>query len=496
MKARDNTPGKQPLARPAHPGPGNDGDMARIAELIRDFAGIVRAQHTHQILYRAVATRMFLLGAGDIQHYQAVLTGPDGHQELEELVQLLTVQNTSFFRNRPQFEFLAEQALPELASKRSSNDQPLRVWSAGCSSGEEPYSIAMVLHLATPKLPAQVLATDISHQALAQARQGLYPNSARAMLPPQYRQLVQKQPAGWSPVPPVKALVEFAFHNLVTLPFPERGNSWDIIFCRNVLIYFNRETVQATIRRFHEVLAPGGYLFLGASESLFRLSDEFTIETSGEAFVYRKPLKGKATSSTPVSRRPARRSWKSPALQRIRPQRLPATSRDHDATMAAARRQLQLGNSDQAFTLLFGLTSRYPDIIEPYLLLGKVAADAGRLEEALSWHQAAAEIKPLDIAPRFLLAVLLYRSGRLQEAVEELRKLLFLDGDFFPGHYYLGIVASELGDDELAKRSWKNVLRAAQSPTSAATLHILQEHNLGKDELLAASRARLESLGH
>lgn len=481
----------------------DDLEMELIAGIVRDHAGIVRPRHGIHALRRAVSTRMFRRGTTTVRDYRMLLDNSRDKDELGELVELLTVQKTSFFRDRPQFDLLECTVLPGIIQLVQQDTEPVRIWSAGCSTGEEPYSIAMVLRRLLPHERSVVLATDISVQALEQARGARYNRADCASLTPSERSWFTVDQEQWSLRDEIRAAVEFDFHNLVTVPLPERGGLWHAIFCRNVLIYFNRETVLEIVRRFYDALIPGGYLFLGVSESLFQLTEEFELETSGEAFVYRKPLDGAAPRKEILDHPRPRQARRPPAVRPPIPpprQLPPAVDRNRptglDRVLRDARHKLACGDRAGAFKMLFDLTTRYPHATEPHMILGRVSADEGKLEEALSWYQAATEIQPLEIEPRFLLAVLLHRTGRDQEAANELRKLLFLDGGFSPGHFYLGIVASDLGDIDTALRSFRNVLRIDTLDPGGASARVLRGHNLTMDGLVSASRARLERLGH
>jgi chemotaxis protein methyltransferase CheR len=310
------------------------------------------------------------------------------------------------------------------------------------------------------------------------------------------RALFSPEAGDWRLHENVRSLVEFKLHNLVSFPYPLPSEGlWDVIFCRNVLIYFNRETVRGIIENFRRVLSPGGYLFLGVSESLFQLSEGFELISTGKAFVYRNP-DGKTKPARPV-RRPAPKKRPAPRrdLERlVRRPSAPKPATGLEASIQEARKMVTAGNRDAAFRLLFELTGEHPDAVEPYMLMGELALDRGALEEAWSWYQVVTDLQPTDIDSRFLLAIVLYRLGHDQEAAEHLRRLLFLDGGLALGHYYLGVVAHRLGDIDTALRSFRNALGCIESGGSEKEAELLGKHNLSLDELAEASQARLRQL--
>ncbi|HYN94477.1 MAG TPA: protein-glutamate O-methyltransferase CheR, partial [Pilimelia sp.] len=200
----------------------------------------------------------------------------------QRLVEELTVHESSFFRDAGQLAAVAEHVLPTLPG-------PIRIWSAGCANGQEPYSLAMLL-LERGHQNARVVATDISTRALARAEAGRYSDAALRGLSPERRAAwLARDGDDWSVAPAPRRMVTFARHNLAldVPPFPP--GACQLIFCRNVLIYFAPEAMMTTITRMRDWLPPGGVLVLGASESLWRVTEMFDLVSLNEAFVYRKP---------------------------------------------------------------------------------------------------------------------------------------------------------------------------------------------------------------
>lgn len=247
-----------------------------IAARIRESTGIVLADSKRDLVHGRLARRLRTLGCASFGDYLKRLDAPDGADEQTVLVNALTTNLTGFFRENHHFDTLARDALPGIIN--SSRTRRLRIWSAGCSSGQEPYTIAMVLRDTIPALQrwdALVLATDIDSDMIAQARTGQYDAEAAATIPPAARAAhTTTLPDGQVAMSDgLKTLIRFKRLNLIG-PWPMTGQ-FDIIFCRNVVIYFDKDTQRVLFDRYADILRPDGWLFIGHSESLYRVSDRF-----------------------------------------------------------------------------------------------------------------------------------------------------------------------------------------------------------------------------
>jgi chemotaxis protein methyltransferase CheR len=249
----------------------------------------------------------------DLSNYVARLdTDPDA---LQGLLNRVTVQETSFFRDPGQFDALASTVLPAL---RETGER-VRVWSAASANGQEPYSLAMVLAEAG-LVDWEVIATDISTSAVARTRAGRYQERELSGLSAERRRRyvvpVDGRGSEWEVVPALRDKVHVSRHNLAADPPPFPAGSCHVVLCRNVLIYFGREEVVALLDRLSAWLPPGGYLFLGYSESLWQVTDRFSPVRIGDAFVYRNgPAPARDASPAPSGhkQRPVRPPGRQPA---------------------------------------------------------------------------------------------------------------------------------------------------------------------------------------
>lgn len=252
-----------------------DAQYEKIFRLMKEMAGVNLSAGKEELVKARLMKRLRALGLADFGSYLSYLERDETGRELALMVDALTTNKTSFFREPAHFEYLRAHMLPQLTGG------PLRIWSAGCSSGEEPYSIAMVLldELGEEGCRgARILATDISERVLEKARAAVYEDTELREVPPRF---VGSYFTCVRPNPPrlyrvndsVREMVRVARLNLIG-PWPMRGR-FHVIFCRNVMIYFDKQVQRELVLRFWEMLEPGGYLFVGHAESLVAASHPF-----------------------------------------------------------------------------------------------------------------------------------------------------------------------------------------------------------------------------
>jgi chemotaxis protein methyltransferase CheR len=268
-------------------------DLRRITAAVYEHCGI-NLHDGKQELVQARLTKLLRHSRfSSIEEYvNFVLANPDS-EDFAHLIDNLSTNLTSFFREGEHFTYLFRDFLPDLLARlpRTATPPAIRAWSAACSTGEEPYSIAAVvqefLESTSTRAEVRILATDISHRVLATARQGIYDRQRTIPVPPQFRHFFfsnPKDPRTVEPAPVIRQMVRFAHLNLIE-PWPFNG-PLDFIFCRNVMIYFDKPTQQRLIERFFDILAPKGILFTGHSESLTGINHRFCYV---RPTIYQKP---------------------------------------------------------------------------------------------------------------------------------------------------------------------------------------------------------------
>ncbi|MCK4389078.1 MAG: protein-glutamate O-methyltransferase CheR [Desulfobacterales bacterium] len=256
----------------------SDRDFGRFSALVYEKCGINLQDGKKELVRARLGKRLREGGFEDFRAYYKFLTEDENGDELVRMLDAISTNLTSFFREEKHFDFLKETVFP---SYLETGLQRLRFWSAGCSSGEEPYSLAMWLleHFAQRSyFDMKILATDISTKVLANAQRGVYPGDRVAKIPEfllrkHFQRGYGRQGGYFRVKPALRDVVEFKRFNLME-PFPFK-EVFNLILCRNVMIYFDKKTQQGLINKFHESLVDGGYLFIGHSESLTGFGHRF-----------------------------------------------------------------------------------------------------------------------------------------------------------------------------------------------------------------------------
>jgi len=276
----------------------SEAQFQKISRLVKDRCGINLHEGKKQLVQARLAKRLRELGLRGYREYIEYVINDVGGTELTIMLDAISTNLTSFFREEEHFTYLAHKVIPATIA-RAGESRRLRIWSAGCSTGEEPYSIAITICDNVPDLSssdAKVLATDLSTKVLAHAEKATYPGQRLKAVAPQQRSrhfhCIQVKPERlYRVIDPARSLVHFARLNLME-NWPMRG-PFDAIFCRNVMIYFDKPTQRELVNRFCDILAPGGTLFIGHSESLTGIDHPLRYV---QPTVYEKPLTpGQAT---------------------------------------------------------------------------------------------------------------------------------------------------------------------------------------------------------
>jgi len=274
-----------------------------LAATVARFAGIQIPPAKRWYLEGRVRVRMRRIGVDSVARYVSLVKDEKGREELGQLVEALRIGETRFFRHGAQVTALRRVVIPDIEARRvGSGQRQVRAWSAGCATGEEPYTVAMLLDEALPPSRGfrhEVLATDISEDALAVAEAGCFDAPSVKTVPPEMRaRYFVADGDQWRVAERLRAMVRFERRNLQDPVYP-RG--FDLILCRNVLIYFDRAGRERVIDRLAESLVPGGYLFLGYSETLRGFESHFDVIRTDEGNLYRKQVPGAAVAAEPQS---------------------------------------------------------------------------------------------------------------------------------------------------------------------------------------------------
>ncbi|MGI5862381.1 MAG: CheR family methyltransferase [Myxococcales bacterium] len=266
-----------------------------LAELIYEHCGILFRADMRYLLERRLASRLKANGLADFSAYYRLLRfDPRRKPELEAAVEALTTNETYFFREPQQLRAFSEELLPRLARERARSGR-LRIWSAGCSTGEEAYTIAMLVQHSRLFVgwDVEILGSDISRRVLAVARRGIYQKSSlREPMPEHLARCFRVEGSSYVVADEIRQMVTFGHMNLLDENTLLLIGHMDVIFCRNVMIYFDLAARRRVLKSFHSKLVDGGYLLLGHSESLINVTADFELVHLKHDLVYRKPIPG------------------------------------------------------------------------------------------------------------------------------------------------------------------------------------------------------------
>lgn len=419
-----------------------------------------------------------------------ILSAHLGKEQLEVLASHLTIGETYFFREQASFEMLESRILPDLISSRRGKEQRLRIWSAGCSTGEEPYSIAILLGRLMPDLKEwniTILATDINGRAISKAKQGIYGEwSFRGVPEDSKRRFFASSNDGRYEVPyATREMVSFSRINLVEDPYPSPANNtsaMDIIFCRNVLMYFGARQQQQVIRKFRQTLQDGGWLVVSPCETSPMLSACFETVSLPGAIFYRKtdraPDRIAPSPGSDVTAHAARHLPQEPPGQ---PQPLPepplpamevaeAEVRQDEASAPGAPqydealalfRQGLYNDAEDKIAALFDNCSATGDMQvlgEAAALMTQMLANRGDLVRALEWSEKAILADKLNAGLYCLHANILQEQGEAAQAITTLKKAIYLDPHYVMAHFALGMLTLRCGQAKEAGRHFNNAL--------------------------------------
>lgn len=439
--------------------------LEQLADLVRDRSGIV-LHGRHRIHSLAAGLAKLEAGLDAATALRRARNPVNGKAFVTALLEAVAVHETFFFRQRDDLDAIDWRAL--LTNARAGGSAAVRTWVAGCSTGEEAWTLAI---LATEALgepaPVSLLATDLSAAALRRAEQARY--NARSVrhvevgLHDRYFEQVGKE---WTVGQALRRLVRFQQHNLVTDPPP--GERFELIMCRNVLIYFDAPTVERVVRSLERALAPGGMLVFGAADRLCRLPDatrpapaRSAPRVARPAASWRARLGRQADEQTAgvSTQAPAGASWRTP-------------SREDDTAVTAATATASDSNSTPLAAAL-------------------AAADAGRMAEALAATERALAADPLDADAHYIRGVAQLGDGDGPAAAASLRRALYVDPGFALAAFQLGRAYDLLSDGPAARRAYQQALRTL-SPDHERQQRLVADVDFG--DVAAACGARLAVL--
>lgn len=418
--------------------------------------------------------------ADPITYAQSLIAGSLGRQEIELLASHLTIGETYFFREKEAFHALENYLLPAIFN---NGKRLCRIWSAGCCTGEEPYSIAMLIDSRRDFFPPEairIVATDINPQFLRHAAAGVYKEWSFRAMPPELKQkYFEPTRAGYRIAPHIQKMVSFSYLNLAddAYPAPENGTAnIDIIFCRNVLMYFSPPQAARVIDRFYHSLAADAWLIVSPVETSPVLYPQFTAVHWHGAMLYRKGCAQHTPAHVGQATEPSAAAILEcivpqppeslPCQTSVAPEQPKQTAIQADVTappdpFTQAQifyEQRQYQQAERQLQQLLALPACRP---EASLLLARVYADQGKLSDALAVAEKNLAADRLNPRLHYFLATVMLEQGSSAQAKAALQKAIYLDHDFAIAHFSMANLALREGNRKLARQHLQNTLSIA-----------------------------------
>ena len=452
--------------------------LLQISEFVAEHLALNFPKERWSDLERNITAAATEFGYTEVENFiQHMMSSPMTHEHVEILTTHLTINETYFWREPETFEALEQSILPELIRSRQEKKR-IRIWSAGCSTGEEPYSIAIALHRAIPQIKdwnITILATDISSSRLCKSAIGQYGQRSFRSVPLwlKGKYFLPKENNMFEIIPQIINMVKFEYLNLADNVFPSPlndTNAMDIIFCRNVLMYFTEKRRSQVVCGLFNSLIQDGYLAVSASELSLQSLSEFTAMNFPGMILYQKTSKKlKVQQQIPVEvpvHTPMGYPWQlSPVntIVEIEPQ----IRKIENEILPEAEIPLQIHSMyDKA--LVSYAQGNYAEVIETLqkddqtsaerILSIRAYANQGMLVSALQSCEKAIEADKLNPGLHYLYAAILQENNQLDEAVTSLKRAIFLDSNFVLSYYSLGKIYQRLGNVKSANKCTENVL--------------------------------------
>lgn len=413
-------------------------------------------------LARRIERRLYNLSVRDCAAYLECLRDPvRGPAELDELISEITIGETYFFRHREHFDALRDIVIPDLMARNRLRCS-LRVWSAGCADGPEPYSLAILLEREmSPELTGwdvSIVGTDINRRCLARACEGKFEEWAlRSTADSVRRECFVNAGKLWTLNPRYRRRVSFQYHNLVEHHSPPLVNDsmFDLIICRNVLIYFDAESMRQIITRFHTCLAPGAWLLVGPTEPNMTSFKSFQVVNASGVTLYQKPADFVPAAETPVFR-----------------------TADIAIPAAAVAQAVTQPTYEKSADLLGELRSH---------------ANRGEWEVAIHCCEQLLQAETLNSTAHFYHGLILEQLGKLEEAERALRKAIYIDPQSAVSHYYLGLLLQSQKKQVPAIRAFEHALALLVTRADSDTFREADDITVG--DMKRLSERSIETLG-
>lgn len=460
--------------------------LARFSDFIAAHMGLHFPRKQWRTLERGMVCAAREFGFDDPEScLRWIMSSPLSREQIEILARHLTVGETYFLREKRGLEIFEEEIVPELIRTRQGDEPHLRIWCAGCSTGEEPFSVAILLNAMGAALRGwniSILATDINPQALSRGAEGVYGEWSFRHPPHGFREkYFRRTEDGRSEIlPRIRKMVSFSYLNLAEDVYPSllnNTNAMDVIFCRNVLMYFTPDRARMVIDRLHRSLVDGGWLIVSPCEASQFLFSQFKAVNFSDATLYRKEgaedreqgaargNRGSAGSGQPdpvplpAGRQSPPPLLRAPILRSPPPAPRPSPPAPHPLSpYEAALALYEQGCYPEAEEKLAAFLVANRGDAEATILQCRVRANQGKLAEARALLEEAISADRLKAGLHYLLAMILQEQGAIDEAITSLKRALYLDQDLVLAHFSLGNLALRQGKIKESRKHFANTL--------------------------------------
>lgn len=459
----------------------------RFSDLLLERCGLRFPENRRIELEHGIRQAFAASTCSDLDEFYRLLKSPSqGAVEMDLLINAVTVSETHFFRDTAQFDALWNQAFPQIIERKRAI-RTLRIWSAGCATGEEPYSLAILLRELLPDFDQwsiTILATDINTFSLDRARKGSY--SEWAFREERARRLrsryFTRKENRYELSDDIRRMVTFSRLNLVEPSYPSYETNttmMDLVICRNVTIYFSEVVTRWVVERFHDALTDGGWLVVGHSEPSLETYQRFQIRNYPDTILYQRvsqaglsytpitfptpsvPARPVISATTDVHTTP-RPTRIAPQSESLIPSNYVPTQQLPDL-LERANSLLEYGRSEEACRMLLDLSKSRPKDPLITVRLAQAYANLGNWTDAEAWAQRTIELNKLSLDAYYTLALVLQHQARLAEAIEAMKKVVYLDRTYILGHFGLANLYHESGLLPNAQKSLDNALRLLQT---------------------------------
>lgn len=435
----------------------NDPKYPRLRSLLIETTGLSYYLNQEQELAARITSRMAAIELAHVDEYLAWLSdATTGETEWNALVAELTIGETYFFRHQEQFDALRDRVLPDII-QRNQRQRRIRIWSAGCATGAELYSIAILLQRDLAQLAAgwdiTLIGTDVNRDFLACAQRGEFADwTLRSLSPEVKRECFSRSGGLWIIRPEYRPGVSFQHHNLVQHPIPSLLNNlsaFDLILCRNVMIYFERQVVGRLVGQLHDCLVEGGWFLVGHAESNVELFRAFrTINVPGAVLYQKEPSLRRHHQPNPC---PVERIAQRGAAHAAAPSVSSSPAPRAKEKAPPLRPTITAVATGRSIDALPDIAERLADI--------RAQVDRAQWDEAVRACEGLIESTRLNPTAHFYHALVLDQIGDAVEAERALRRAIYLDRNFVLAHYHLGLVLQKRGHMTAAKRSYRSTVK-------------------------------------